>query len=346
MSGPAAAALRPALEGASSRVLFVDTLHRFWTRMDQNYRRKFEYLRGSTDPEAFSFVDAAESPTAGIDATRYGTLLVGVFAALPSISDPAGTCVPAAWRHSIARRCVMVEDMWDSPNRKIAPALEGFDYLIATYECAGLEELLRRCPGFRRHWVIPHHIDTAILRNFRRERQTDVLIFGNLDPRTYAFRDSLARVLSGSDLRVKIVPCPDVDRVDYEKCGEGLANMLNDSWLCIATPSKHDYLLAKYFEAAACGAVVAGKMATQGETIWKGRYVALDDTMNDREILDIIRTSLKDKERLMRHGCEMADLIAREYSLSQYVSKLLGVLQEIAADHENRYPSTQATHFS
>src|SRR5205807_9705725 len=66
----------------------------------------------------------------------------------------------------------------------------------------------------------------------------------------------------------------------------GLARIINQSKISIATPPVGDYLVAKYFEISAAGSVVAGKMAAQGRPIWKDHYVQLEEDMSNVEILE------------------------------------------------------------
>lgn len=311
--------------------LFADNSRRFWTRMDQNYRRKYEHLLQAEDPR-WTQVDISR-PMPEIDPRAHSVLLVGVFGALRSSEDPPGAYVPEDWFQNIRKRCVMVEDMHPRCGRPLSSHFEGrFDYLIATYDCAGYEELRGKCRSIRKSWIIPHHIDTTVYRPMNRPRNYDVLLYGNTDPSTYPFRHRLRRILAQSSLRVKIVECPDVRWVDKEFCGEPLSRLINESFLAIATPSKHDYLLAKYFEIAACGTLVAGPMASQGKAIWKDRYLQLEEDLTDAEILERLAGALDHEDQLIAAGLAMSEVIHADYSLDQYVKRLNGVMEEIAAD--------------
>jgi len=316
---------------AKSRVLFVDDRKRFFVRMDRNYRYKYERIRKSLESGSFTTVDIGSLPSC-LDPSLYELLLVGVFAAFPLRSDPPEWVVPPEWFHKINRRCVMVEDLWPRAGRELAEFLGNkYQYLISTYDCDGLTQLLRRLPSVRKAYVIPHHIDTGIYKDRGLPKIYDVFFYGNTNPERYPFRNRLRRLLEGSRLKVRIIEHPGAHIFDEERCSEELARMINQSEISIATPSAGDYLVAKYFEISAAGSVVAGKMATQGQHIWKQNYVQLEEDMSDLEILDRLFAALKDKDSLQRKRELMGQVVRQEYSLERYVERLTAVLSEIDA---------------
>jgi hypothetical protein len=326
---------------AKSRVLFVDDRKRFFTRMDQNYRYKYERIRKLLESNSCTTVDLGSIPSR-LDPSLYGLLLVGVFAAFPLRTDPPEWAVPPEWFHRVNRCCVMVEDLWPPrPGRELAEFLGNkYQYLISTYDCDDLTQLHKRLPSVRKVYVIPHHIDTELYRDRGLPKIYDVLFYGNTNPERYPFRNRLRRLLAGSRLNVRIIEHPGAHVFDEERCSEGLARIINQSEISIATPSAGDYLVAKYFEISAAGSVVAGKMATQGRHIWKQNYVQLEEDMSDLEILGRLTAALKDKNSLQRKREFMGQVIRQEYSLDRYVERLTAVLKEIdaspAGSNENR----------
>lgn len=324
---------------ARSRVLFVDDPKRFLTRMDRNYRYKYERIRKLLESGSFTTVEIGSIPSR-LDPSLYALLLVGVFAAFPLRTDPPEWVVPPGWFHKINRRCVMVEDLWPPrPGCELAELLGNkYQYLISTYDCDDLTQLCKCLPSLRKAYVIPHHIDTELYKDRGLPKIYDVLFYGNMNPERYPFRNRLRRLLAGSRLKVRIIDHPGAHVFDEERCSEGLARIINQSEISIATPAAGDYLVAKYFEISAAGSVVAGKMAAQGRDIWKQNYVQLEEDMSDVEILDRLIAALKDKDLLQRKREFMSRIIQQEYSLDRYVERLTAVLKEIAADpgDENR----------
>ena len=317
---------------AKSRVLFVDDQKRFFTRMDRNYRYKYERIRKLLESDSLTTVDIGSIPSR-LDPSLYSILLVGVFAAFPLRTDPPEWIVPPGWFHRINTCCVMVEDLRPPRgSRDLAEFLENkYQYLISTYDCDGLTQFCKRLPSVRKAYVIPHHIDTELYKDRGLPKTYDVLFYGNTNPERYPFRNRLRRLLASSRLKVRIIEHPGAHVFDEERCSEALARIINQSEISIATPGVGDYLVAKYFEISAAGSVVAGKMANQGRHIWREHYVQLEEDMSDLEILGRLTAALKDKDSLQRKREFMGQVVRQEYSLDRYVERLTAVLKEIDA---------------
>ena len=317
---------------AKSRVLFVDDQKRFFTRMDRNYRYKYERMRKLLEPDFFTTVDIS-AVSSDLDPNLYAILLVGVFALFPLRTDPPEWAVPPPWFHQINTCCAMVEDLWPPRGSHSLAEFLGnkYQYLISTYDCDDLAQLCKRLPSVRKAYVIPHHIDTELYKERGLPKIYDVLFYGNTNPERYPFRARLRRLLASSRLKVRIIEHPGAHVFDEERCSEALARNINQSEISIATPSIGDYLVAKYFEISAAGSVVAGKMAAQGRQIWKEHYVQLEEDMSDLEILGRLTAALKDKDSLRYKREVMGKFVRQEYSLDRYIERLRSVLQEIGA---------------
>ncbi|SRR6266567_114919 len=314
-----------------SPVLFVEDQKRFLTRMDRNYRYKYERIRKLLESDSFTTVDIG-GISSNLDPSLYAILLVGVFAVFPLRTDPPDWRVPPAWFHKINTCCVILEDLWPRPDRSLAEILGNkYQYLISTYDCDDLAQLRKRLPSVRKTYVIPHHIDTELYKERGLPKIYDVLLYGNTKPERYPFRNRLRRLLASSHLNVRIIEHPGAPVFDEERCSEGLARIINQSEISIATPSVGDYLVAKYFEISGAGSVVAGKMAAQGRPIWKEHYVQLEEDMSDLEILGRLTAALKDKDSLRRKGELMRQVVRQEYSLDRYIERFTAVLQDICA---------------
>lgn len=327
------------------RVLFADSHKYFRSNMDRNYALKQDAVARSLGGNGLSMEDVSDAAPA-IDVTGYDVLLVGVFAALRDLTDPPESGVPASWFRSIPRRCVIAEDTRLQDDLAAYLNANECQYLIGTYDCAELEQLLARCSSVKRTFVIPHHIDTGMYRRIDVPKKYDVLLYGSLDSRFYPFRRRISGILRSAPFAVNIVEYPGRSAFHPQSCGESLVRMINESWICVATPTISDYLVAKYFEISACGSLVAGKMATQGLPIWDGCYLPLSDDMSDSEIVESIGNALRDKEALLRCAMTAHDRIHRDYTLDRYVERLENVISEIATDdsHDDTcsrtYPST------
>lgn len=320
--------------------LFVERRRAFWARMDRNYRHKYERI--CTHPH-FTTIDLSEETVvrahSGVacrdssrDSSRHSALLVGIFVALTDSRDSHSIQALSPYLERFSHRCVMLEDMHSKPHENLYAYLnDTYTDVLATYECAQLAAIRDQCPNIRNAHVIPHHIDTDLYRDRGLPKRYDVLLYGNVHPATYPFRLRLRNLLRQSPFQVKILDDPGSETFDPTCCGESLAKLINQSWISIATPSKHDYLLAKYFEISACGSVLAGKMATQGSTLWRDDYVPLMEDMSDHEIQARIANALLSKDALHNMSRVVGERIRLKYSLDGYADKVAAVMDKIQA---------------
>ncbi len=315
-------------------VLFVDHRAPFWERMSQNYRHRHERI---AQAPGVDYIDAFSSGFE-LQKRQYDILLAGVFGfALHPLFPPHGRLPDLAFGRA-RQACLMLVDLHDTTFVGGWQAMcrylnRHFDYLISSYDCEELATIRRGCPRLRRCYVLPHHIDTTIYRDYGLKKRWDILLYGHLEPRfRYPFRNRLFPLVQSSGLNVKFVEYPDKGRVDANRCGEALARLINQSRIAIATSAHCDYLLEKYFEISACRCVVAGNMASAGESIWQDDFVRLEPSMPDEEIVARLKAALADRERVQAMADCMYRRIHEGYSLDRFVEKLLGILGEIAQD--------------
>jgi hypothetical protein len=225
--------------------------------------------------------------------------------------------------------------------RRFDPSLNRYDrlmamfdrldirYLITSYECPELREIRRLRPSLST-FVVDLHVNTSIFRDYGLPKVDDLIIYGAANREGYPFRHRLSRLL-GRRFKVLRVAPDKSSSYDEDICGEGLARKICASWLGLATTEQFDYLVGKYFEIPACRTVVLGNMNAQGHAIFGDHYIHVDDRMTDREIVEIVRSALADRNRLKRCADRMYDVIHGGYSLEDNERKLFEVVEKIRA---------------
>lgn len=197
--------------------------------------------------------------------------------------------------------------------------------IISIYDCNEFDNLINftKCNPY----ILSLHVDTKIFKNLNIKRDIDVLVYGADYYPIYPLRNNVKRVVKKMNIKHHVMdPCP---YYDPNKCNNGLANLLNRSWLTLCTCSVYDYLVLKYFEASACGSVVVGNMAKQGKEIWEDNYINIPNNATDNEIMQIITMALENKERLTQIGEKMCQKISSEYNYDQYAIKLKAICDDI-----------------
>jgi hypothetical protein len=317
------------------RILHVDNVAAFWTRMSRNYRYKYEALRRHPAFHSVDIRDAAAAAKRG----AYDVLIVGVFGTHP---DGEYWC-PLGDLHHIPRRALVIEDLRDASlyggvNGVCECIDRHFHHLISTYDCDALREIVGRCRSLRGVSILPHHVNTAIFTDLGSERPINVLLYGNVDRPYYRFRKRLYALIEDRLPNVRRVEHPSYRQFDPQRCGEGLARLLNQSRIAVAATTSDDYLVAKYFEISACGTVLAGPMPAQGRPIWGDDYVRLDEAMSDDEIVGRVRDALEDFPALKRSARRVCERIHRDWSVDRYPDRLLRIAERI----RNEDPETPA----
>ena len=119
----------------------------------------------------------------------------------------------------------------------------------------------------RARWAyIPHPADEQFFRNERpwAQRDIDLLLVGNLAPRMYPLRDKFREVIQRLTDSVRCCVHPHPGQSPLDACSgrylRELAAVLNRASIVLTCSAARRVQLAKYVEAAACGAVVCGDM--------------------------------------------------------------------------------------
>ena len=158
------------------------------------------------------------------------------------------------------------------------------------------------------------------------EKKYDILLYGSIHPRHYPFRNKLFNLLLANKTKYNICYIEKPENFDPNKCEKGLAKLINESKLTIATKSRYDYFVAKYLEIIFCKSLVAGNMATDGISLFEDNYLKLDEKMTDQEIIEQIDQCLKNYENYTRKIENMYDKSFLNYNMDNYVGKLLEIL--------------------
>ncbi|HEX7723769.1 MAG TPA: hypothetical protein VF397_16530 [Pyrinomonadaceae bacterium] len=202
-------------------------------------------------------------------------------------------------------------------------------HLITNYDCPELKHIRSLRPALHTY-VMNLHIDTDIFRDYGRRKKYDVIIYGSLTPSVYPFRRRVGKLLAESRqfkiLHVKLKS----ERYRASICGKGLARKINKSWLGLATVSNFDYLVEKYFEIPACRSVVLGNMNQQGREVFGDNYIHIDDQMSDRQIVEVTRDALADREKLKHLADRMYGVMQSSYTLAENERELFELTVQIA----------------
>jgi hypothetical protein len=195
--------------------------------------------------------------------------------------------------------------------------------LITYYNNQMLKKMLRLKDGLL-FYHLPHHINTNIYKDYNSKKKIDILFYGSKTKSLYPMRIKLWIILFyklSKKYNVKIIKHPGYNNYDNNKCGIQLANIINQSWITIATTSIFNRTLAKYFEISACNSTILGTTNEFIDKIWGTNIIKINENMNDNEIIQIIDINLKNKNKLNNMSKNMYNIIQNNYNNDKYSIK-------------------------
>ena len=146
---------------------------------------------------------------------------------------------------------------------------------------------------------LPHHINTNIYKDYNQEKDIDILFFGCKNSNLYPLRLKLWILFLGSinkKYKIIIIKHPGYKNYDKNKCGKSLAKLINRAWLTVATTTKYERTVAKYFEISACKSVVVGNTTKFIDNFWGNNIVKINKDMEANELLQIFDNYLSNKK--------------------------------------------------
>jgi glycosyltransferase involved in cell wall biosynthesis len=188
------------------------------------------------------------------------------------------------------------------------------------------------CPETSFVWA-PNAVDTEIFRDYGLEKDTDIILYGALNPEFYPFRARLAAILNRQrEFRFRHIPhpgyYPPAGAEDTVISGERLSRRINGCWIGIATSSIYRCLLEKYLEISASCALVAGDMPDSARGAFGDDYVDLQPVDSDDTIIAKLRWALADKDRLRARIDAARFRVSKSYSTDAFAERVLGTLSK------------------
>ena len=116
---------------------------------------------------------------------------------------------------------------------------------------------------------------------------------------------------------------------DANIANEDLSKLINQSWLTIATSSRADIPMSKYFEIGGSYSGILGNIPSDYNDLFKNNIVEVTEWMSDEEILSTIDKALEDKQKLQEMINRLGDRIQQEYNLDAGVKDMDRVFDEI-----------------
>jgi hypothetical protein len=188
------------------------------------------------------------------------------------------------------------------------------------------------------------YINTKIFKNYNLEKKYDILIYGtrnyinNIEEHNadkdykikyedyynkklsnkhefYPLRNKISKLLLDNKQKYNIYIINEACIYDAPIANEKLSALINQSYLTLATSSRADICMAKYFEIAGSYSGILGNIPSDYEKLFKNNIVEITEWMSDNKILNIIDDALNNKSELLKKIKRLGDIVQNNYNL-------------------------------
>lgn len=194
------------------------------------------------------------------------------------------------------------------------------DYLVSFYdknnEINNLKCILAKSKSKTIFIPMTNAINNNVFKNHNLSKIYDIILYGRIND-NYPLRKRICNLLKskkfGDHFKIKII-----EYGEYEEIN--LSIILNQSYLCVATKSKYDYLVKKYFEISASKSLILENMPVQGNNIFS--YVHISNNMNDNKIFKIIKSTLSNKIKIIKQSQINHNIVCKQYTINNFHQSL------------------------
>ena len=231
---------------------------------------------------------------------------------------------------AVKKKFLIIEDMHEYT---FAGNLENFckhidtryNFIIYHYENSlELKQIKTYCKNIKGFFCLPHHVNTSVFKNYNVDKKYDVLLYGSVYDKIYTLRHKIKNALINSDINYKIIDPPDWKSLDFSN--EILSKHINSAYITIATGSIFEYAVSKYFEIGASYSVVAGDQPKPIDSIFEDNMIKLNNNMSEKEILNILKNALQNKNKLLEMSKIMYRKIHNNFNMTEYNNKLYNII--------------------
>ena len=237
--------------------------------------------------------------------------------------------------NSIKKKFFIIQDMHQKTYgsiEKLCDILNNNNFnIIFTFYDNTEAKLIRKLTPKCRYFHLPHHIDTSIFKNYNENnnvKDIDVLLFGSIHPKHYPFRKRLFDLILSNKEKFSNIYFIEYVSTTFNPshCESGLSKLLNRSKICIATKSRYDYLVGKYFEIPSSNCLIAGDIPKDGMNLFKDNILELKNNMTDDEIITKLLECLNNYLNYTDKIKKIKNIIDDEYNIDMYIKKLLNII--------------------
>jgi len=190
----------------------------------------------------------------------------------------------------------------------------------------------------RKTFQLPHYIDNNIFYNKHLHKKYDICLYGYDDKLAYPFRNRLFKLLSinNDKFNIKKIEFPGWTKRAYKSgnTGQQLSEIINESWITIATKSINNLLLKKYIEIAMSNSIICGDFPDLETNYWNNCMIYIDNSMSDDEIIKKITLYLNNKNKLKQMANDAYDITNNKFTYKHGLNDFENIIDIISKENK------------
>jgi len=200
-----------------------------------------------------------------------------------------------------------------------------YDHILYRYDTYIIREHLQKCNIEK----FPYYFDNDVFKDWKLEKQYDILFFGNIWKNFYPFRNKLYNILKKNRNKFKCLFLG-YNLTDHTTMvtKEELSKLINQSWLTVATKSTGNLLFMKYYEIAFSNSIVLGDYPDLEQNYFADNMININIDMTEQQIVSIIQNALSDKNKLIQMGNTTYDFFTKHFEYKNGLVHFDNVLQK------------------
>ncbi|WP_077615587.1 glycosyltransferase family protein [Caenibacillus caldisaponilyticus] len=212
---------------------------------------------------------------------------------------------------------------------------EGIRHIFSIYR----DPFYRYYPEYAERMIwLPHHVPLSIFKDYGEEKTIDWLMTGAIYPHIYPLRNKMYHALM-RECGFRYIPHPGYRNIGKRETGvyvgQNYARLLNRSKIVLTCASVEQFPVLKYYEAAACGALL---LATVNQEISDLGFID-GQTMvaiNEHNFVEKAKYYLQHEDERRRIAENGMALIRSRHSTAKRAEELVQAIHNIIEEGKSR----------
>jgi hypothetical protein len=206
-------------------------------------------------------------------------------------------------------------------------------YFISLYNNQELKNYINDCTFIKKFFINYYSYQTGIYHIPNVVPKYDITLYGSIYEAIYNLRHKLYNFIKyKNNEKLKVI---DIDYYGHNK--QYINQTINESWLSVATLSRFNYLVRKYFEIPSTKSVLLCNANIDVLKIIGNNFIYVHEHMNYQIINNIIEYYINNKSILCYLSFNAYNTVINKNAPLDYTERLNKIIRSIKTDDINEY---------